>query len=71
MPDDPQDLFSQVRIVLETALAEVRDYNNRNNRRIKNLGFWVMTLADGIPLDQVIELLRELLSNARLGEGPA
>ncbi len=60
-PNDPRDPFSQVRILLESALAEVREYNKRVDGRIENLGFWVVDLTRGITTDQLIELMREPL----------
>ena len=70
--EDPKDPVSQARIVLEAALDEVTDYNNRNDGRIASLGFWVTTFTrDGVTTSQLSELLHEILSCATPSGEPA
>jgi hypothetical protein len=59
--DDPTDAISQTRIILETALSKVRDYNAQNDHRIRTLGFWVTTLTNGVTTRQMSQLLHEVL----------
>ncbi len=60
LPSDPQDAVSQTRIVLEEALAAVREYNRKTETKIRSLGFWVMTLTNGITTAELSELLHEI-----------
>jgi hypothetical protein len=58
--EDPKDVLSQTRILLQSALEEVHDYNLRNDGGIQNLGIWVMTLTNGVTTGELASLLREL-----------
>ena len=39
LPDDPQDAISQTRIILEEALAAVREHNRKTEQRSAHLAF--------------------------------
>jgi hypothetical protein len=57
---DPKDPASQVRIVLETAIAAAKKHD-KDVRTIGYLGFWVMDLARGVTTKQLSELLHQVL----------
>lgn len=59
LSDDPQDAISQTRIVLEEALAAVREHNSGAETKIRSLGFWVMTLTNGVTTEELTKLLLE------------
>lgn len=61
LPEDPSDSVSQTRIVIEEALKATRAFNAQFNNRIKSLGFWVMTLTNGVTAEELSDLLHKLL----------
>lgn len=59
--EDPKDPLSQVKIVLEAALAAVKIHNDKNTRKINDLGFWAMDLTRGVTTNQLSALLHRTL----------
>ena len=58
---DPKDSVSQVRIVLETAIAAAKKHD-KGVRAIGYLGFWVMDLTRQVTTKQLSELLHQILT---------
>ena len=61
LPDDPQDAISQTRIILEEALAAVREHNRKTETKIRSLGFWVMILTNDVTTTELSKLLKEVV----------
>jgi hypothetical protein len=67
-PTDPTDPLSQVRIILEEAIAAIREHNQRNELRIDTLGFWIMTLTSGVTEEELVHLLHTIVATNAVGE---
>jgi len=61
---EPEDLPSQLRILLERALQAVEETNTIIECQISNLGIWAMDLTRCATTSQVSEMLHSLLSPA-------
>lgn len=64
-PQDPRDPPSQLRLLLYRVLPAVRDFNNKHQHTIRNLGFWAMDLTRCASTTQAAEFLRELLTESQ------
>jgi hypothetical protein len=64
VPGEPEDLPSQLRILLERGFQAVEEINNTSERQIGRLGIWAMDLTRCATTSQVSEILHFLLSAA-------
>ena len=59
-PDDPRGPIPETKLVIQTAIEAVRDFNaSSTSAKITRLGFWAIDLLKGISPAQLAEIFRD------------